>query len=441
MDKHKPNQETMRIAILGLGTVGTGVARLLRENWPIIHLKTGLNLEVAKVLVRDASKPRPGLEDLPLTTNVQEILEDPSIKIVVELMGGVEPARTYMVEALRRGKTVVTANKDVVSQYGKDLYAAGEIGDAELYFEASVGGGIPVIRPLKESLAANRMQKVMGIVNGTTNYILTQMTQHGRPYEEALREAQELGYAEPDPTNDVQGYDAARKLAILCSICFLSRVTPDKVYTEGITRITPTDIAYGRQFGWVVKLLGIGKEVDGQIEARVHPAFIPQDHPLAAVSGVLNAIFAVGEPVGETMFYGRGAGAGPTASAVVSDLIAAALSKRTPGRRAGDACTCFFQKRVLPIEETRSRYYLRLRCADRAGVLADIARIFGEEDVSIAQVIQGTGGPDRPDGGAEAELVLVTHTVMDANVQRVVRRLKERPEIVKAVENVIRVEG
>lgn len=434
-------KETMRIAILGLGTVGGGVIRLLRENWTIIHMKTGLNLELAKVLVRDAAKARPGMEDLPITTDINEILGDPSIKIVVELMGGVEPARTYMVEALRAGKTVVTANKDVVSEYGKDLYDAGDVGDAELYFEASVGGGIPVIRPMKESLAANKMKKVMGIVNGTTNYILTQMTQNGASYEDALREAQELGFAEPDPTNDVQGYDAARKMAILSSIAFMSRVKPGMVHTEGITRITPTDIEYGRHFGWVIKLLGIGKDVDGQIEARVHPVFIPQAHPLAAVSGSLNAIFTEGEPVGENMFYGRGAGAGPTASAVVSDLIAAALSKRTPGRRAGDACTCLFEKRVMPVEDTRSRYYLRLRCPDQVGGLARIAQVFGEEQVSIAQVIQGTGGPDFDDDSDEAELVMVTHTVRHANMQAVVRRLQEMPDTVRAVENVIRVEA
>ncbi len=431
----------MRIGLLGLGTVGSGVVRLLHESREIVDLKTGLNLEVAKILVRDARRPRPSLpEGLPLTEDVHEILDDPTIKIVVEVMGGVEPARSYMVEALKRGKTVVTANKDVVSEYGKDLYAAGEIGDAELYFEASVGGGIPVIRPLKESLSANRMQRVMGIINGTTNYILTQMTQYGTPYEEALAEAQALGYAEPDPTNDVEGYDAGRKLAILASIAFMSRVKPGMVYTEGITRITPRDIEYGRRFGWVVKLLAIGKEVDGRIEARVHPAFIPQEHPLAAVNGSLNAIFAVGDPVGETMFYGHGAGAGPTASAVVGDLIAAALSKRTPGRRAGDACTCHYEKEVMPIGEVVSKYYLRLTVADRSGVLAQVADAFGQEDVSIAQMVQGTGGPDREDEGADAELVLVTHSVKEGNLRAVVKRLEQMPDAVRAVENVIRVE-
>ena len=429
----------MRVAMLGLGTVGAGVARLLKENGEIIHMKTGLHLELAKVLVRDASKARPGLEYLPLTTEINDILNDDSIKIVVEVMGGIEPARSYMLEALRRGKTVVTANKDVMSAHGKAMYAAGDEGDAEIYFEASVGGGIPVIRPLKESLSANRMQKVMGIVNGTTNYILTQMSQHGAPYEEALREAQALGYAEPDPTNDVQGFDAARKLAILASIAFMSRVTPDKVYTEGITRITPTDIAYGRRFGWEIKLLAIGKEVGGRVEARVHPAFIPQEHPIASVHGSLNAIFTVGDPVGETMFLGRGAGAGPTASAVVGDLVAAALSKRTPGRRAGDACTCLFHKEVVDISKVTSRYYLRLTGADLPGVLAAVTRVFGEEQVSISQLIQGSHGPETPLAG-KGEIVLVTHSVQEARMQAVVKRLNEMPEV-HAVDNVIRVEA
>jgi len=431
----------MRIGLLGLGNVGAGVAKLLRENGEIIRLKTGLEIEVAKVLVRDATKVRPGLDGLPLTQNAADILNDPSIQIVVELMGGIEPARTYMIEALKAGKTVVTANKDVVSEYGQELYAAGDMGDAELYFEASVGGGIPVIRPLKESLSANRMQTIMGILNGTTNYILTQMSQFGKPYEDALREAQELGYAEPDPTSDVQGLDAGRKLAILASIAFMSRVKPGMVFTEGITRITPTDIEHGRRFGWVIKLLAIGKEVDGRIEARVHPAFIPAKHPLAAVGDVLNAIFAVGDPIGEVMFFGRGAGAGPTSSAVVGDLIAAALSKRTPGRRAGDACTCLFDKPVSDIGETVCSYYLRLRVADRSGVLARVADAFGAEEVSIAQMVQSNGGPGRPvTAEGDAELVLVTHSVREANLQNVVRRLQQMPAVL-AVENVIRVEA
>lgn len=430
----------MRIGLLGLGTVGAGVAKLLRENGEIIRATTGLHLEVAKVLVRDPKKPRPGAEGLPLTEDVSEILGDPSIKIVVELMGGIEPARSYMVEALKAGKTVVTANKDVMAEYGQNLYDAGDIGDAELYFEASVGGGIPVIRPLKEGMAANRMQKVMGIVNGTTNYILTQMSQFGKPYEVALKEAQDLGYAEPDPTADVEGLDAGRKLAILASIAFMTRVKPGMVFTEGITKITPRDIEYGKRLGWTIKLLAIAKEVDGEIEARVHPAFIPAEHPLAAVSGSLNAIFTLGDPIGETMFMGRGAGAGPTASAVVGDLIAAALSKRTPGRRAGDACTCLFDKQVMDMGKVESIYYLRLTVGDKPGTLARVADAFGFEGASIAQIIQTNGGPDRLDNGDEAEVVLRTHRVSEAAMRAVVRRLEELP-MVRRVDNVIRVEA
>lgn len=423
----------MKIALLGLGTVGKGIVDLLAKNGEMIELKTGLRLELAKVLVRNTT-PRPGYDHLDLTTDVQEILNDDSIQIVIEVMGGVEPARTYMIEALRRGKTVVTANKDVFAAHDDELYEAGRAGDAEIYFEAAVGGGIPVLRPLKESLAANTMEKVMGIVNGTTNYILTQMTEGGRPYEEALREAQELGFAEPDPTNDVQGYDAARKLAILASLAFNTRIKPHQVFTEGITKITPTDIAQGKRFGWTLKLLAIGKEQNGKVEARVHPAFVPNEHPLASVAGSLNAIFTVGTPVGETMFYGRGAGAGPTASAIIGDLIAAALSKRTPGRRAGDDPTAIYQKPVLPIGEVTTRFYLRLSLVDEAGSLAAVAAAFAAEGVSIAQMIQGRIMTQ------EIENIVVTHEVKESLMQAVVARLQADKAHVRAIHNLIRVE-
>jgi homoserine dehydrogenase len=426
--------QRMKIALLGLGTVGKGIVSLLAQNGEKIELKTGLRLELAKVLVRNTA-PRSGYDHLPLTTNIQEILDDPSIQIVVEVMGGVEPARSYMVEALKRGKTVVTANKDVFAAHDDELYDAGRAGDAEIYFEASVGGGIPVLRPLKESLAANTMQKVMGIVNGTTNYILTQMSEGGRPYEEALREAQDLGFAEPDPTNDVQGYDAARKLAILASLAFDTRIKPHQVFTEGITKITPTDIAMGKRFGWTLKLLAIGKEVEGRVEARVHPAFVPNEHPLASVAGSLNAIFTVGQPVGETMFYGRGAGAGPTASAVIGDLIAAALSKRTPGRRAGDDPTAIYEKPVLPIGEVTTRFYLRLALADEVGSLAAVASAFATEGVSIAQMIQGRITTQ------EIENVVVTHGVQESAMQAVMARLRADTAHVRAINNLIRVEA
>lgn len=426
--------QTMKIGLLGLGTVGKGIVDLLQQNREMIRAKTGLDLQIAKVLVRSTAG-RPGYDHLPLTTDVQEILDDPTIKIVVEVMGGIEPARSFMIEALRRGKSVVTANKDVFSAHDDELYEAGRAGDAEIYFEASVGGGIPVLRPLKESLGANTMEKVMGIVNGTTNYILTQMSEGGRPYEEALREAQELGYAEPDPTNDVQGYDAARKLAILASLAFDTRIKPHQVFTEGITKITPTDIAMGKRFGWTLKLLAIGKERGGQVEARVHPAFIPNEHPLAAVSGSLNAIFTLGHPVGETMFLGRGAGAGPTASAIIGDLIAAALSKRTPGRRAGDDPTAIYQKPVLPIGEVTTRFYLRLSLVDEAGSLAAVATAFAAEGVSIAQMLQGKISTQ------EIENIVVTHEVKESAMQAVVARLRDDKAHVRAITNLIRVEA
>lgn len=426
--------QTMKVGLLGLGTVGKGIVDLLQQNREMIHAKTGLDIQIAKVLVRSAGG-RPGYDHLPLTTDIQEILDDPTIKIVIEVMGGIEPARSYMIEALRRGKTVVTANKDVFSAHDDELYEAGRAGDAEIYFEAAVGGGIPVLRPLKESLGANTMEKVMGIVNGTTNYILTQMSEGGRPYEEALREAQELGYAEPDPTNDVQGYDAARKLAILASLAFDTRIKPHQVFTEGITKITPTDIAMGKRFGWTLKLLAIGKEQGGKVEARVHPAFIPNEHPLASVAGSLNAIFTLGHPVGETMFYGRGAGAGPTASAIIGDLIAAALSKRTPGRRAGDDPTAIYQKPVLPIGEVTTRYYLRLSLVDEAGSLAAVAAAFATEGVSIAQMIQGRITTQ------EIENIVVTHEVKESSMQAVVAQLRNDPAHVRAITNLIRVEA
>lgn len=426
--------QTMKIGLLGLGTVGKGIVDLLQQNREMIHAKTGLDIQIAKVLVRNTAG-RPGYDHLPLTSNIQEILDDPTIKIVVEVMGGIEPARSYMIEALRRGKTVVTANKDVFAAHDDELYEAGREGDAEIYFEATVGGGIPVLRPLKESLGANTMQKVMGIVNGTTNYILTQMSDGGRPYEEALREAQELGYAEPDPTSDVQGYDAARKLAILASLAFDTRIKPHQVYTEGITKITPTDITMGKRFGWTLKLLAIGKGLDGGVEARVHPAFIPSEHPLASVAGSLNAIFTVGQPVGETMFLGRGAGAGPTASAVIGDLIAAALSKRTPGRRAGDDPTALYQKPVLPIGEVTTRFYLRLEVQDEPGALAAVATAFAAEGVSIAQMIQGRITTQ------DIENVVVTHAVKESAMQAVMARLRADKTHVLAINNLIRVEA
>lgn len=423
---------TIGVGLLGLGTVGRGVYRVLEKNREIISARLGASLEVLRILVRDAEKDRgitlpPGL----LTTDPAAVLEDPAVEIVVEVMGGIEPARRYVLEALSRGKSVVTANKDLLAVHGRELLTTAAQNKADLFFEASVAGGIPIIKILKESLAGNRIQEVIGIVNGTTNYILSKMTNEGSDFDAVLREAQEKGYAEADPTSDIEGFDAARKIAILASLAFNSRVTLDNVYVEGITKITPEDIRYARELGYVVKLLGIARETGDGIEVRVHPALVPVTHPLAAVSDAFNAVFVRGDAVGETMFYGRGAGELPTASAVVGDIIAAARNRRfnIPGLMS---CTCFETKPVRPITAVQTCYYLRLRVTDRPGVLAGIAAAFGNNNVSLAAVTQKTTG-------VIAELVLVTHRVQEANLRAAVEELKRLPTV-ETVANIIRVE-
>jgi len=347
-------------------------------------------------------------------------------------MGGINPALEYSLGALKQGKSLVTANKDMVAAHGKELFlAAGENG-CDLFFEASVAGGIPIIQPLKECLAANRIRQVIGIINGTTNYMLTRMSKEGLTFEEALAQAQALGYAEADPTADVGGYDAARKLAIIASIAFNTRVPLDRVYIEGITRITTEDIKYAAELNYVVKLLGIAKESDDGIEVRVHPALLPEDHPLAPVDDVYNAIHVSGDAVGDVMFFGRGAGELPTASAVVGDVMSAARYqlRGVPGMIS---CTCFTEKEIKPMGLTSTKYYIRLNVADRPGVLASIAFVFGNNDVSLASVIQ------KHTTGQAAEIVLVTHEVLEKNLQDALKIIKEL-STVNEVSNVIRVE-
>jgi homoserine dehydrogenase len=313
--------KVIKIGLLGFGTVGTGVVRILHDNAALISQKTGAVVQIKTILVRNPNKVRQIVVDAQITTDAQVILHDPEISVVVELMGGEEPAKTLMLEALTSGKHVITANKDVMAKFGQELFAAAEEHGVNLLFEASVGGGIPIIRPLKRCLAANRIFEIMGIVNGTTNYMLDKMTTEGVDFASVLAEAQSKGYAEADPTADVGGLDAARKIAILASIAFGTRVSLKDVSVEGITRIEPQDIDYGRELGYVVKLLAIAQETEKGVNARVHPAFIPQTHPLASVRDVFNAIFIRGDAVGETMFYGRGAGSMPTASAVCADIM------------------------------------------------------------------------------------------------------------------------
>ncbi|MEW6695856.1 MAG: homoserine dehydrogenase [Bacillota bacterium] len=427
-------EQVIKIGLLGLGTVGRGVYRILVENQENIRQRAGVKLEIKKILVRSLEKDR-GLS-LPegiLTTNLAEITQDPEIKIVVEVLGGIHPTLDYVLEALNQGKSVVTANKDMVAEQGQRLFKAAQNNQCDLFFEASVAGGIPIIRTLKQSLAGNRIEEVFGIINGTTNYMLTKMTQEGCEFDAVLKEAQAKGYAESDPTADVGGFDAARKIAILASIAFNTRVPLQQVYTEGITKITAQDISYANELGYVIKLLGIAKERPEGVEVRVHPTFIPKDHPLAAVGDVFNAVFVRGNAVGDTMFYGRGAGEMPTASAVVADIMDAArdILRSVPGIIG---CTCFNDSPVLDIGETFSKYYIRLQVADKPGVLASIALVFGNKEVSLKSVIQ------KEATGSTAELVLVTHRVQEQNVKDALMDIKQLSSVLE-VANVIRVEG
>ncbi len=423
----------VRVGLLGCGIVGSAVARLLHARKEELTLALGGEpIEVVGVAVRNPWKKR----DVPIpphlfTTDALSLVRREDVEVVVELIGGIEPARTLILAALKEGKPVVTANKELLSTLGREILDEAEAKGVDFFFEAAVGGGIPLIRPLKEHLAGERVRRVVGIVNGTTNYILTRMSEEGLSFSEALAEAERLGYTERDPTADVEGFDAAAKAAILASIAFNARVVAGDVYREGITGITPDDIAFARRLGYAVKLLAIAEETDGGISARVHPAMVPLSHPLAAVSGSYNAVFVQGESVGNLMFYGRGAGGEPTAISVLGDLVQAARNLRLGGRGMG--CTCYYEKRVLPSREMDSQFYLLLQVVDRPGVLAKIAGAFGENQVSIKSVWQeGTG--------ERARLVLVTHRAREGAFQATLEALRGLDVVLK-VESVMRVEG
>jgi homoserine dehydrogenase len=424
----------IKIGLLGLGTVGSGVVKVLHENKTEITKRVGAEINVKTVLVRNMEKKRSLDENIVVTDDIEKILNDEEIAIVVEVMGGEVPAKDYMMKALQAKKHVVTANKDVVAKFGKELFDAAKDAGVDFMFEASVGGGIPIITPLKQCLTANSISEVMGIVNGTTNYMLTKMSKEKMDYETVLKEAQEKGYAESDPTADVGGLDAARKIAILSSIAFNSRVSLDDVYTEGITKIEPADIEYASELGYVIKLLAIAKyDEEKGINVRVHPSFIPSAHPLASVNDVFNAIFVKGNAVGETMFYGRGAGELPTASAVVADVIDEArdIVNHIVGRVQ---CTCYDNKKICPMAEAESAYYVRLWVDDEPGVLAAIAGIFGQNKVSLNSVVQTRKVKNK------AEIVLITHKVQEKYLQAATVAVKDLAEV-QQVRNIIRVEA
>ncbi|MCJ7832315.1 MAG: homoserine dehydrogenase [Actinobacteria bacterium] len=422
----------MKIGLLGCGNVGASVVRLLAEHGDDIAARAGCRLEVAKVAVRDASRDRGvGLDPSRFTDDPSSVIADPEVDIVCEVMGGVEPTKQLILEALELGKPVVTANKELLANEGRELFDAADAKGLDLYFEAAVAGGIPIIRAMKESLAGERLTRVTGIVNGTTNYILSKMDEQGWSFGEALAKAQELGYAEADPTADVEGFDAAAKCAILASIAFNARVVAPDVYREGITDVSADDIAFARRLGYTVKLLAIAELEGNRIAVRVHPAMIPTSHPLASVRDAFNAVFVEGPKVGEMMFYGRGAGGDPTAAAVVGDLVSAARNLETGARGIG--CTCFLERSIRPMSEMFGQYYLRLDVTDQPGVLAHVARVFGENGVSIKSVVQeGTG--------EGAQLILVSHAAQEGDLQQTVKQLRELP-VVAAVQSVLRVEG
>jgi homoserine dehydrogenase len=424
---------TLKVALLGCGTVGTQVARLLTEQSSDLAARIGAPVRLAGIAVRRPNKHPDVPADL-LTADAASLVSS-DVDLVVEVIGGIEPARTLLLAALRAGKSVVTANKALLAEHAAELFAAADESGADLYFEAAVAGAIPLLRPLRESLAGDRISKVMGIVNGTTNYILSAMDETGAGYAEALEEASRLGYAEADPTADVDGYDAASKAAILASLAFHTRVTAADVYREGISAVTAADIAAARTLGRTIKLLAICERnvEDNQesVTVRVHPAMIPRGHPLASVGGAFNAVFVEADAAGQLMFYGQGAGGAPTASAVLGDLVAVARNRVAGGRGPGESAYAALP--VRPIAMASTRYHVSLDVADRAGVLSTVASVFAMHDVSIAAV--------RQEGrGDEASLVIVTHSAPDAALRSTVDKIAGMP-VVRDVVSVMRVEG
>lgn len=424
-----------RIGLLGLGVVGSEVAGNLLHRRHRIQNQVGCPVDVNGVLVRDPGKHFDGVvtPDL-ITTNPEDILGDPAVDIIVELMGGERPAVDLLRAALSRGKHVVTANKEVMATHGPELLRLADTHNVNLLYEASVGGGIPIIGPLLKDMLANDISSVHAIINGTTNYVLTRMAQEGSSFDGALRQAQELGYAEADPSNDVDGTDAAYKLAILSSLAFHAQVVDADVYREGITRLSAVDFQYAEELGYAIKLLAIARKQDDSLSLRVHPSLVPADHLLAKVAGVFNAVELEGDLAGKVVFHGQGAGPKPTASAVLGDIIEVARNigadRHPPGNRnVGQVL------RVQPVEELVTQYYLRATAIDRAGVLAKIATVFGDLSISIASAIQKAADPDT----GTAELVIMTHPAREADIQKAIRQMN-RLDVVRDVSNVIRVE-
>ena len=429
------SEKVVNAALLGLGTVGTGVYKVIKNQEQEMTAKLGCQVKITKILVRNLEKASKKVEDPSvLTTDWADIEGDPSIDIVIELIGGIEPARTYILAALKAGKNVVTANKDLIAVHGKEILETAKAAQKDFLFEAAVAGGIPIISPLKNSLEANHVTEVMGIVNGTTNFILTKMSQEGMEFSDALALATELGYAEADPTADIEGIDAGRKVAILASVAFNSRVTLDNVHIEGITKITSKDIKYAKELGSDIKLLGVANNTEDGIEAYVCPMLIPSSHPLASVNDSYNAVFVHGDAVENAMFYGRGAGELPTASAVVGDIFEIARNiKNNCSARIG--CTCYKELPVKKMADTHNRYFLRLLVEDRCGVLAEMTAVFAKYHVSVEQIVQKASKHQDC-----AELVVITANVREGDVRTAMEELSGSSSVRK-ISSMLRVYG
>lgn len=426
---------TIKVGLLGLGTVGTGVVRIVEGHQEDLKRQTGMGIVIEKVLVQDLVKNRAiALDREKLTNNPEDIIGNPDIDVVIEVMGGIEPTKGYIMQAIENGKHIVTANKDLMALYGPEIMAKAAEKGCDVFYEASVAGGIPIIRTLIEGFSSDRITKIMGIVNGTTNYILTKMSKEGAAYADVLKEAQQLGYAEADPTSDVEGLDAARKMTILATLGFRTDVTLSDVTVQGISQVSKEDIAYSKRLGYEVKLLGIAERLDHSISVSVQPTMVKQSHPLASVNGVFNAVYVYGEAVGETMFYGPGAGELPTATSIVADLVAVVKNHRL-GINGRTVNIAYNEKKLKTDEQISSKYYILLHVADKAGVLAKITQVFADNEVSLESVNQQPN-PTNP----MAEIIIITHQANQAAMKRV-RKVFEDLDVVHEIKSIYRVEG
>jgi homoserine dehydrogenase len=424
--------KTLKVGMLGCGVVGSQIARLLVENKSDLTSRAGANLELVKVAVKDIKTKREGIPSNLLTDDAKSIVNDPEIDLIIEVIGGINPAKELILTAIKNGKSVVTANKALLAQSGAELYAAADNANVDLYYEAAVAGAIPILRPLRESLVGDQVLRIMGIVNGTTNYILTKMDESGTAFEDALKQAQALGFAEADPTADVEAIDAASKAAILAGLAFHSRVSDSDVYREGITKITATDVKVAKAMDMVIKLLAIAELTpSGEISVRVHPALISRTHPLASVRESFNAVFVEAKSAGQLMFYGKGAGGEPTASAILGDLVAVARHKVSGG--IGPKESDYADLKIAKIGQTKTRYLIRLNVADKPGVLESVAHVFASHGVSI-QTVRQTGAGDK------AELIVMTHSSTESALSETVKDLSKLAAVTD-VASVLRVEG